>query len=162
MNVRAMAGHRSAFASEEGLVTTFLAQLEGGKSPWVPRSFIREFDYASGRTDILSLAWNDEVIAFEAKLNNWRKALHQAWRNTSFANRVYVVLPRDRASVISYHRAEFEEWGVGLCLVTSDGIEIAIESAVVEPVMPWLHNKAKETLTTHGCGSHSGVCTTDM
>src|SRR6266566_1179358 len=102
------------FTEEESLVTSFFGHLAGGNTPWAARGIAREFDYDSGCTDVLSLSETDDLIAFEAKLSNWRKALHQAWRNTSFVNRAYVVLPRNRATSALSHHHEFRELGVGL------------------------------------------------
>lgn len=147
-----MALRKPAFTDEETLVGVFLAQMRAAATPWNLGGFLREFDYISGRTDVVSLSGAGEVIAFEAKLSDWRKAIHQAWRNTSFANRVYVVLPRDRGVAALRHRQEFERKGVGLYLVDSGGHEVVIEGAVSEPVVPWLHNKAKRMLISHGSG----------
>lgn len=44
---------------------------------------------------------NAEVVAFEFKLENWKRAFYQATRYRSFAHRVYVVLPSNVA-----HRCE--------------------------------------------------------
>lgn len=157
-----MAQCKTLFAQEEGLVASFFAYLTGGKTPWSSCGVAREFDYSSGRTDVLSLSETNEILAFEAKLSNWRKALHQAWRNTSFANRAYVVLPRNRSASALSHRREFEALGVGLCLVDHDGVEVAIESEHKEPVILWLHNKARGMLAKNGRGSDRNVGTYDM
>lgn len=151
--VDVMGKKKGVFAEEAGLVTSFFSFLLDGRTPWTSQSAVREFDYRSGRTDVLVLSPGNELIAFEAKLSNWRKALHQAWRNLSFSNRVYVVLPRDRAMAALTHRNEFEELGVGLCLVDRSGVELVIESYHQKPVILWLHNKARETLTANGGGS---------
>ncbi len=153
---------KGAFAREEGLVASFLAYLLDDKTPWESRGALREFDYNSGRTDVLSLSSDDELIAFEAKLDNWRKALHQAWRNTSYVNRAYVVLPRDRAAAALSHWQDFEELGVGLCLVDEVGVEIVIESQSKKPVILWLHKKAREVLVAHGCGFDRDIGTYDL
>jgi len=131
-------------------VDAFITHLGSDSFPWPTYSIIREFDYVSGRTDILSLTIENEIIAFEAKLSNWRKAIHQAWRNTSFANQVYVVLPRKHATAAIKNRAEFDERGVGLCVVDEGGVEVLIRSTINQPVMPWLNNKAMNALVFNG------------
>ena len=145
--------HRMEFASERALVDTFVTQLEQGLSPWSPLGVVREFDYISGRTDVLSLCSDQALVAFEAKLWDWRRALHQAWRNSSFANQVYVVLPRKRGAVALRNREQFEALGVGLCLIDADTVEVAIESGTAAPVIPWLTNRAIRVLSTrdHRC-----------
>jgi len=139
------------FSTEKNLVDTFVSHLELTTAPWIPLAVIREFDYVSGRTDILSLSNENEIIAFEAKLSNWRKAIHQAWRNTSFANQVYVVLPRNFASAAIKNKAEFKELGVGLCVVDEDGVEVIFQSTFHQPIMPWLNRKAMHALVGNGC-----------
>lgn len=138
------------FQTEDSLVEAFISHLDSCSSPWKSRAVVREFDYVSGRTDVLSLSMGDEIIAFEAKLSNWRKAVHQAWRNTSFANQVYVVLPRNLANAAMKNRAEFDERGVGLCVVDEDGVEVIISGSVHQPVMPWLNRKAMHELVGSG------------
>lgn len=134
------------FQTEDNLVDAFISHLGSCSSPWETRAIVREFDYVSGRTDILSLSIGNEIIAFEAKLSNWRKAIHQAWRNTSFANQVYVVLPRKHATAAIKNRVEFDERGVGLCVVDEGGVEVLIRSSLNQPVMPWLNRKAMHAL----------------
>ena len=114
------------FQTEGNLVDAFIFHLGSCSSPWATRAVVREFDYVSGRTDILSLSIGNEIIAFEAKLSNWRKAIHQAWRNTSFANQVYVVLPRKHSTAAIKNSAEFYDRGVGLCVVDEGGVEVVI------------------------------------
>jgi hypothetical protein len=130
------------FDTEADLVDTFVERLALGRAPWKTQGYQREFDYVSGRTDIVAISGR-QVLAFEAKLRDWRKALRQAWRNSSFANRVYVVLPADCARRALEHRQEFEARGVGLCAVGSDGrLIVLIAGAPCRPVLPWLREKA--------------------
>lgn len=139
------------FSTEDNLVDAFITHLGSASLPWATRAVVREFDYVSGRTDILSLGKGNEIIAFEAKLSNWRKAIHQAWRNTSFANQVYVVLPRKYATAAIKNRAEFDERGVGLCVVDESGVEVVIQGLPNQPVMAWLNRKAMHALVGNGC-----------
>lgn len=157
-----MAVHDNVFAEEEGLVAAFFEHLMRGETEWMAKSAIREFDYNSGRADILFLSGNGELVAVEAKLTNWRKALHQAWRNTSYVNRAYVALPKNRASTALSHRQDFKDLGVGLCLVDGEGVEVVIESRTKEPVILWLHNKARGALAGHGGGSDRDVGAHDL
>ncbi|TJZ77532.1 hypothetical protein [Chitiniphilus eburneus] len=140
----------SVFSTEEMLVDAFASHLARDSAPFELATLIREFDYRSGRTDVLVSDCENQILAFEAKLTDWRKAVHQAWRNTSFAERTYVVLPADVGHRVLRYRTEFERLGVGLCLVSDATIEIAIESKLSEPVLLWLHEKAKSMLATHG------------
>lgn len=126
------------FASERALVDTFIATLQHPDCPWGPVDGIkREFDYARGRTDVIVVA-GGAVLAFEAKLANWREALHQAYRNTCFATNSYVVLPKDVALAAYCYSAEFEERGIGLCYVDGDALVVLQESPSTLPLEPWL------------------------
>ena len=157
-----MAVCKDVFVDEEELVAAFFERLAGGETAWEVQGAVREFDYNSGHTDVLFLSTNGELIAVEAKLTNWRKALHQAWRNTSYVNRAYVVMPRNRATTALSHRQHFEDLGVGLCLVDRAGVEVAIEGQPKQPVILWLHNKARGALAAHGGGSDRGIGTHDL
>jgi len=147
-----MARAAATFVTELDLVDRLAALVEMGAIAWLQPSLVREFDYTSGRTDLLTLTVSDKVVAFEAKLSNWRKAMDQAWRNTSFADKVFVVLPRECARPAIQHQTEFEEAGVGLCVFDGKGIEVAIHSGDHTPVLPWLHRKARVSLGEHGSG----------
>lgn len=150
------------YENEMALVDQLAALVSGGAIEWLNRALVREFDYASGRTDLLTLAVTDQVVAFEAKLTNWRKAMDQAWRNTSFANKVFVVLPRECARPALAHRAEFEASGVGLCLMDENGVEIVWNGSDHRPVLPWLHKKARASLGEYGSRPARGVGATDL
>ncbi|MBI5636707.1 MAG: hypothetical protein HZA03_01920 [Nitrospinae bacterium] len=140
------------FQTEVKLVDVFISCFQSCSSLRATHNIVREFDYVSGRTDILSLNTENEIIAFEAKLTNWRKAIHQAWRNTSFANQVYVVLPRTRSSGAMKNKAEFDERGVGLCVVDDGGgVEVVIPCSRNKPLIPWLNRKAMDALVGNAC-----------
>src|SRR5437016_1562531 len=79
--------------SETRLVDSFERQLLAQACPWARHAHQREYDYRSGKTDLLLLTVGGELLAFEAKLRDWRRGLHQAWRNTSFVNGAYLLLP---------------------------------------------------------------------
>lgn len=150
------------YPSEVDLVNQLAEWVACGAIAWLRPSLIREFDYASGRTDLLTLNVADQVVAFEAKLNNWRRAIDQAWRNTSFADKVFVVLPLECGRPAIQHQTMFEEVGVGLCLVSEDGMKVAIDSGQHQPVLPWLHRKARASLGENGNGPARGVGATDL
>ena len=132
--------------SERSLLDRFVRDLEKGWQQFL-RASAREFNYESGRTDLLVLQHDGELLAFEAKLRDWRKALHQAWRNTSYAQRAYVVMPSARAAPALANLHEFEALGVGLCVVDEQGnIETKLYSKLFDPVLPWLREKARTAL----------------
>jgi len=71
--------------------------------PWGTLKLAREFGYGRGRADLIAVDPYGRVIAFEAKIAAWREALHQAYRNTCFADYSYVVLPKKSARTAARH-----------------------------------------------------------
>src|SRR5260221_66621 len=80
------------FANEGCLVSSFLECLRTA-SPWGSVQAATEFYYQRGRTDVVARAADGRIIAIEAKLSDWRTAMHQAFRNLCFAHQSYVLLP---------------------------------------------------------------------
>ena len=102
-----------------------------------------EFYFVTGRADLLAIDTNGDLFAFEGKLTRWRTALHQAYRNLSFANYSYVVLPEKSAEQAARYSRDFESRGIGLCSVGTDGMHCLIPARPeAEPLFPWLQEKA--------------------
>lgn len=85
------------FDTEQELVDRLLVLLETDAPRWGPVRVASEVFYSRGRTDAVALGDGDILIAFEAKLTDWKTALQQAYRNTCFAHTSYVVLPKAAA-----------------------------------------------------------------
>lgn len=130
------------YRSERLLVDHFCELLESGGSPWGKLHVAREFDYRRGRADIVAVDSRGDVIAFEAKLRQWKHAMHQAYRNRCFAHRSYVVLPSDTARNAQRQGAEFERRSVGLCHPDRTTVVVALPSARQTPIQPWLSRVA--------------------
>lgn len=130
------------FDSEQLLVDGFVALLEARDTPWGDVQFTCEFDYSRGRTDVVVLHSSGQIMAFEAKLNKWRSALHQAYRNTCFAHRSFVLLPKRVALTAAGYRQEFAARGVGLCYLDSEGLVVVEDAPVGFPIEPWLASAA--------------------
>ncbi|MBJ9591059.1 MULTISPECIES: hypothetical protein [Burkholderia cepacia complex] len=131
------------FASEADLVRTFLKTIENGQSPWGTVLSTTEWDYKSGFTDVLVRTENGDLVAFEAKLSDWRRATHQAYRNTMYARHAYVVMPERAAQRALAHPEIFSTYKIGLCVVGIDGIKVLIEPRDCDPLLPYLHQKAQ-------------------
>jgi hypothetical protein len=125
------------YRRESALVEDFIGHL-AVTSPWGSVKVMIEFFYARGRTDVVALGDGGELIAFEAKLSRWRDALHQAYRNRCFAHRTYVVLPQAAAETAVQHEAEFRRRGVGLVVVSSQGVREALDAEWSAPWQEWL------------------------
>jgi hypothetical protein len=135
------------FTSEEALVNAFLAQLSGpgNDHPFRCQSAVtREIFYDRGKTDIVLVTNSGEVLAVEAKLARWRSALVQAYRNTCYAHRSFVLLPWGAAQQASRYDREFERRGVGLCAVHQNGDVVILRPAETrDPIEPWLSDRAR-------------------
>ena len=129
---------------EADLVQDFLGLLEEGVSPWGTVETTTEWDYRTGITDVLARTTEGHLVAFEAKLTDWRRATHQAYRNTTFVERAYVVMPTKAAERARAHADIFARYGVGLCAVQKNSVSIIIEAPELdeEPLLPWMNRKA--------------------
>jgi hypothetical protein len=131
------------FKSEAELVGEFVSVLRRRATPWGRLQLLTEWDYRSGITDVLARTPQNELIAFEAKLTNWRRAVFQAYRNTSFAARAYVVLPERVARRVSLDDGIFARYGVGLCTCSNRQLSVLIEARTSEPLMDWMTKRAQ-------------------
>lgn len=131
---------------EENLTKEFCYIIENEKTPWGDLNFTYEFNHRSGRTDVIAADEFYTLYAFEMKLIKWKQALNQAYRNTSFANKSYVVLPEKTARKAVYSKSDFLECKVGLCTLDGSALKILIEAEFQEPLFPWLSTKALENI----------------
>ena len=145
-----MDAHNTPFANEHALVTLFVARMSANASPWGAVSTATEFYYQRGRTDIVACTPDDLVIAIEAKLQDWRTALHQAFRNRRFAHRSYVLLPKPIALRAHRYAAEFQRRLVGLCYLDNAEIVLLHDAVLCEPVEPWLSSRARTHIQSVG------------
>lgn len=130
------------YKSEASLVEEFMAQLSKENNPFNVNDFAVEFNYLNGRVDIVGTSNCGELLAFEAKLNKWKKALNQAFRNTSFSHYSYVLLPKLIADRVKKYSIEFKRRSVGLCSFQGSSIRIEISAQKSEPIQPWLTESA--------------------
>jgi hypothetical protein len=126
------------FTKEKMLVDRLLFVLQSQSTFCGSVRVTPEFFYSRGRTDVVAVDQDDSVIAFEAKLTDWKTALHQAYRNTCFAHSSYVILPKKAALAAFRYVGEFEKRGVGLCYVDESALVVLHESSHSEPIEPWL------------------------
>jgi hypothetical protein len=135
------------YKRECNLVRHFVQRLRGGACPWGTVRVSCEFQYDRGRTDILALADDGEhLIAFEAKLEKWRDALDQAYRNTCFAHSSYVVLPYRVALRAQRYPLDFEYRNVGLCYIDGDQIVAVLSPQKQAPPERWLLDEARSAV----------------
>ena len=130
------------FVSEQKLVDRFVGLLEADRTPWGKVAFTREFDYSRGRTDVVAVSDSNTLIAVEAKLVDWKRALHQAYRNTCFAHRSFVLVPQKIALAAAAFVAEFESRRVGLCYIGESNLVVLQDSPSTVPLEPWLAKEA--------------------
>lgn len=130
------------FRTEAALVRAFVSHLHAGTGPWELLSTAREFEYPSGRTDIVAVSQSGQVVAFEAKLERWKDAMHQAYRNTSYSHLSYVLLPEAVAMRAKEALPEFQRRGVGICTLRGGEVVVLHHPDPVEPLQPWLSERA--------------------
>jgi len=132
------------YTRESQLVNELEGMLVSKENPFSQLTIACEFNYVEGKVDVIAANDAGELFSFEAKLNRWRNAVHQAYRNTSFSHYSYVVLPAQAAQHALKRRHEFDLRGIGLCAVGVDGIKVEIPAARKTPLRPWLTNTAME------------------
>ncbi len=62
-----------------------------------------------------------EIVAYECKLSNWRRALHQAIGYRSFSQSVWIVMPESGAQHAAKLEPVFQTNGIGLMSVDNNG-----------------------------------------
>ena len=127
---------------EADLVRDFIRAMSSQHLPSRPSDIGQEFYYGSGRADVVLASTSGEVWAIEAKLTRWRDALNQAYRNTCFAHRSFVLLPWAVAERAAVYSAEFEMRGVGICALRDGQVVVVQDAARSEPIQPWLTGQA--------------------
>lgn len=140
------------YPTEQHLVDSFVEHLHEQQTPWGPLTIALEFFYQRGRVDVIARTADGDVVAFEAKLTRWRDALQQAYRNTCFAHRSYVVLPPETAAVARQYEADFARRRVGLCYIAGDQLVVVYHPPRADPLQPWLAAEA----ALHVAGATSG------
>ena len=97
------------------------------------------------------LTYQDSVIAIEAKLEDWRTAMHQAFRNRCFAHQSYVLLPKHIAVRAHCYSGEFDRRQVGICYLDDNKTIVVLHAAIAsEPIEHWLCTRAKKHIETCG------------
>jgi len=140
----------TCFENEKTLVALFLCHLSADGSPWGTVQVATEFYYQRGRTDIIAYTADECVIAIEAKLEDWRSALHQAFRNRCFAHQSYVLLPKSTALRAHRYAGEFDRRQVGICYLEPGNIVVLHPSSDSAPLEPWLALRAKLHIEASG------------
>jgi hypothetical protein len=78
------------------------------------------------------------IVAVEAKLRDWRRALYQAVQHADYATQCWVVLDQTSLGNAQQHDEEFENRGVGLAGLSSDGdIEVIVNATERIPRLPY-------------------------
>jgi len=140
---------------ELDLVEEFCTHITKPNNPFNIIEVAFEFNYTTGRVDVIGKTRDCILIGFEAKLYRWKNALDQAYRNTSFVNYSYVLLPSYSSNPAKKQRVEFKKRGVGLCCLSSSGLQVEIEASKKEPIQPWLTESALDYIADGG--KYNGV-----
>lgn len=132
----------TGYRTERCLVDHFVRHLQEEAEDWALASVAEEFFYQRGRTDVIAVTKDGNVLAFEAKLTRWRDALQQAYRNRCFAHQSYVVLPERTARLAERYPAEFSRRAVGLCYLGEEEMVVLFKPMSAAPLQPWLTQQA--------------------
>jgi hypothetical protein len=132
----------TGYPTERCLVNQFVRHLQSEAEDWSLISVAEEFFYHRGRTDVIAITKDGNVLAFEAKLTRWRDALQQAYRNRCFAHQSYVVLPECTARLAERYAAEFSRRAVGLCYLADEEVVVVFDPTPAAPLQPWLTRQA--------------------
>jgi hypothetical protein len=132
------------FGTEACLVERFIGVLQAGRTTFGSVQVATEWDHRSGFVDVLARDGAQSLVAFEAKLADWRRAFMQAYRNTAYANRTYVLLPEKTVHRALPAREEFEFRGIGLCAFDGKKVRIVIEASEHDPLLSWVRARAHE------------------
>lgn len=142
----------ASYLNEQSLVEDLLSAITSQiDSPWGGLEFVTEWDYRDGCLDVLARSPRGQLIAFEAKLRDWKRALHQSYRATFFSNLAYVAMPAREATAAAQRYEMFLGHGVGLCAVEGGFARILIHAPEHQnPLLPWVGRKAHEHLDKSG------------
>ena len=132
------------FATEACLVEGFLGKLQAGRTKFGVVQAATEWDHRAGFVDVLARDSEGSLLAFEAKLSDWRRAFLQAYRNTAYANRAYVLLPQTTVHRALRDREEFEFRGIGLCSFDGKQLHVLIEAAEHDALLAWVRTRAHD------------------
>lgn len=135
---------RTEFATEADFVDCFVGKLSKGRTSFGKVEITTEWDHRAGFVDVLARHRRKTLVAFEAKLDNWKRAFHQAYRSTAYANKSYVIVPAHVASRALRDRDEFELRGVGLCSFDGKSVQVLIEASEQDALLTWLREQAHE------------------
>ena len=147
----------SSFVTEAEMVEKFVDVLGKRSSGFGRVEITREWDHRSGYVDVLARDRKKSLIAFEAKLADWKRAFMQAYRNTAYADRTYVLLPSGPAERALAHRSTFEDKGIGLCRFDGKQIEVLLEAAEHPPLVAWVRKRAHEHFNERRTVNGSGT-----
>lgn len=135
---------RTEFSTEADFVERFVSKLSKGRTSFGKVQITKEWDHTAGFVDVLARHRRKTLVAFEAKLDNWKRAFHQAYRSTAYANKSYVIVPTHVAARALRDRDEFELRGVGLCSFDGKSVQVLIEASEQDALLVWLRAQAHE------------------
>lgn len=138
----------SEFATEADFVERFIYKLAQGRTAFGRVQITTEWDHRAGVVDVLARHRRKTLMAFEAKLDNWKRAVDQAYRSTAYANRSYVIVPEHVASRAMRDREQFEFRGIGLCSFNGSTVQVLIDATEQDALLRWLRERAHEHFDT--------------
>ncbi len=137
--------HMPPYDTEAVFVDGFVRALLADDCPLASTCYTREFgNQTASRPDVVLVSRADEVVAIEAKLTRWRDAMQQAYRNTFFADRSYVLLPPAIAGRAAEYEDDFNLRNVGICTFDGEDILVVKPAPRLDPHNIWVREMARE------------------
>jgi len=87
---------------------------------WVNLSHLLSLQRSKKDIDLIDFLKNQTLMAFEMKLDDWKRALHQAYRYSYFADHVIVVLPMNKITAAYNNLDLFKDLDIGLWSLDSN------------------------------------------
>lgn len=120
---------------------------------------LKEFEGILGIPDFLFFSKNKEslkeVVIYELKLNNWHRALIQAYRYKSFSHKSFVVMDEAFVSRAIKHIEKFKLSGIGLASINTEGdFRIIVDAKTELPYCNYYYNKLEKKLIDNNYSSH--------
>lgn len=114
------------FTSEKELSIAFENLLE--KTEWANSKYYAEVDGLAGIPDYVLIQNNENdsiSIGVELKLDNWKRAMIQAFRYRSFCEMSYVVLDDTYINRALKQIDEFKKFNIGLASINKNDMSFA-------------------------------------
>ena len=112
------------------------------------------------RIDLLGIRADNQMLAVELKIRNWKQAIHQAYLGSLCASKAFVALPSTTLHLVDLNI--FIRTGIGLLSVNGN-VDVIVRARTLGNIHPTLQRKVFESATASRMKGGIGVArTTDI